>query len=106
MHELVIRGGRVALDDGWAECDIGIDDGRIAAVGVGLAGESTLDASGRWVMPGGIDAHCHLDQPVWGGAGNADDFESGTVSAAFGGTTCIIPFGMPGPEMSTVAAID
>jgi dihydropyrimidinase len=106
MHELVIRGGRVALDDGWAECDIGVEDGRIAAVGVGLAGGTTLDATGRWVMPGGIDAHCHLDQPVWGGAGNADDFESGTVSAAFGGTTCIIPFGMPGPDMSTVAAVD
>ena len=57
-------------------------------------------------MPGGIDAHCHLDQPVWGGAGNADDFASGSVSAAFGGTTCIVPFGMPGPDMTTVGAVD
>ena len=69
MHELVIKGGRVALDDDWAECDIGIDDGRIAAIGSGLAGQTLVDAGGRWVMPGGIDAHCHLDQPVWGGAG-------------------------------------
>jgi dihydropyrimidinase len=106
MHELVIRGGRVALDDGWAECDIGIDEGRIAAIGKDLAGGKLLDASGRWIMPGGIDAHCHLDQPVWGGAGNADDFESGTISAAFGGTTCIVPFGMPGPGMTTVGAVD
>jgi dihydropyrimidinase len=106
MHELVIAGGRVALDDGWAECDIGIDRGRIAAIGKGLDGRSLIDATDRWVMPGGIDAHCHLDQPVWGGAGNADDFESGTISAAFGGTTCIVPFGMPGPDMTTIGAID
>ena len=56
MHELVIKGGRVAFDDDWRECDIGIDDGRIAAIGKGLAGTTTIDASGRWVMPGGIDA--------------------------------------------------
>jgi dihydropyrimidinase len=106
VHERVISGGRVALDDGWAECDIGIDAGRISAIGSGLAGRSVLNAGGKWVLPGGIDAHCHLDQPVWGGAGNADDFESGTVSAAFGGTTCIVPFGMPGPGLSTVGALD
>lgn len=106
MYDLVVRGGRVALDDGWAECDIGITDGRIAATGSGLQGAKTIDARGRWVMPGGIDTHCHLDQPVWGGAGNADDFESGSVSAAFGGTTCIVPFGMPGPGMTTIAAMD
>jgi dihydropyrimidinase len=106
MHELVIKGGRVALDDGWAECDIGIDDGRIAAIGKSLSGEKSIDAGGRWVMPGGIDAHCHLDQPVWGGAGNADDFYSGTISAAFGGTTCIVPFGMPGQDMTSIGAID
>lgn len=53
-----------------------------------------------------IDAHCHLDQPVWGGARNADDFSSGSISAAFGGTTCLIPFGMPGPDMTTVAALE
>lgn len=106
MHELVIRGGRVALDDGWSACDIGIDGGRIAMIGTGLAGRSVIDATGRWVMPGGIDTHCHLDQPAWGGAENADDFESGTISAAFGGTTCVVPFGMPGQDMTTVAALD
>ncbi len=106
MHELVIRGGRVAVGDDWAACDVGIDDGRIAALGDGLKGRTAIDAAGRWVLPGGIDAHCHLDQPVWGGAGNADDFESGTISAAFGGTTCIVPFGMPGQDMTTVGAFD
>lgn len=106
MHELVVSGGRVALDGGWAHCDVGIDAGRITAIGEGLASRSVIRADGRWVMPGGIDAHCHLDQPVWGGAGNADDFESGTISAAFGGTTCIVPFGMPGPGLTTVGALD
>ena len=65
MYDRVIRGGRVALDDGWAECDIGITDGHIAATGSGLQGPKTIDACDRWVMPGGIDAHCHLDQPIW-----------------------------------------
>jgi dihydropyrimidinase len=106
MHELVIQNGRVALDDDWSECDIGVDGGRIAAIGARLQGKTSIDAAGKWVMPGGIDAHCHLDQPVWGGAGNADDFASGSVSAAFGGTTCIVPFGMPGPELTTVGAVD
>ncbi|TKB42083.1 MAG: dihydropyrimidinase, partial [Mesorhizobium sp.] len=105
-HQLVVKGGRVALDDGWRDCDVGIDDGRIAAIDSGLQGGQTIDAAGLWVMPGGIDAHCHLDQPVWGGAGNADDFESGSISAAFGGTTCIVPFGMPGPNMTTVDALE
>lgn len=102
MHEFVIRNGRVALAEGWRDCDIGIDQGRIAAIGTKLAGAQNLDAKGLWVLPGGIDAHCHLDQPSWGGAVTADDFRSGTISAAFGGTSCIIPFGMPGPGMTTV----
>ena len=106
MHELVVKGGRVALDDGWAECDIGVVGGRIAALGSGLAGKTVIDATGRWVMPGGIDSHCHLDQPPWGDALMADDFLSGSVSAAFGGNTCIIPFAMPAPEMTTLEALD
>lgn len=106
MFDLVIRNGRVALEQGWQECDIGIAQGRIAELGAGLTGAETIDAKGLWVLPGGIDAHCHLDQPSWGGAVTADDYGSGTVSAAFGGTSCIIPFGMPGPGMTTVDGIE
>lgn len=105
-HQYVIRNGRVALSDGWAELDIGIDDGRISALSRGLSGFQTIDASDKWVLPGGIDAHCHLDQPSWGGADTADDFLSGSVSAAFGGTTCIVPFAMPGPNMTSLDALD
>ncbi|MGE0007779.1 MAG: dihydropyrimidinase [Parvibaculaceae bacterium] len=106
MHDLVVRGGRVALDEGWRDCDIGIDRGRIAGLGANLAGAGTLDARGLWVLPGGIDAHCHLDQPSWGGAVTADDYRSGTISAAFGGTSCIVPFGMPGPGTTTVQGVE
>ncbi len=106
MHELVIKGGRVALDDGWRECDVGIEQGRIAALGMDLAGQAKLDARGHWVMPGGIDAHCHLDQPTWKGFTTADDFESGSISAAFGGTTCIVAFASPGPEMTSIDAFN
>lgn len=106
MHELVIRNGRVAISEGWRECDIGIAQGRIAEMGTDLAGAETIDARGLWVLPGGVDAHCHLDQPSWGGAVTADDYRSGTISAAFGGTSCIIPFGMPGPGMTTVEGVE
>lgn len=106
MHDLVIAGGRVALESGWAACDIGIDSGRISAFATGLTGRQSIDAAGQWVLPGGIDTHCHLDQPVWGGAPNADGFASGSMSAAFGGTTCMVPFGMPGPGHTSVAAVE
>ena len=106
MHDLVIRGGRVALDTGWTDCDIGIDGGRVVALDRGLTGAETIEAEGYWVMPGGIDAHCHLDQPRWGGADTADDFASASVAAAFGGTTCIVPFAMPGPGMNALASLD
>lgn len=106
MHDLVIKSGRVALESGWAHCDIGIDGGRIAELGDALTGTTSIDAGGSWVLPGGIDAHCHLDQPTWGGVDTADDFASGSLAAVFGGTTCIVPFAMPGPGMDSLAALD
>lgn len=96
--DLVIRGGTVVTAGDRARCDVGIRGGRVAALAERLPdGICTLDATGRLVMPGGIDAHCHLDQPqaqglASGGAKMADDFRSGSLSAAFGGTTTIIPF--------------
>ena len=83
----------MALDAGWMDCDIGIGIRRRAALRPStatLAGAETIEAGGHWVMPGGTDAHCHLDQPRWGGADTADDFASGSVAAAFGGTTSIV----------------
>ena len=91
--DLVIRNAVVATASDTFECDIGIRGGRIALLGHGLpAGEREIDAAGRTVTPGGVDAHCHLDQPMEGPARMADDFVTGSRSAACGGTTTIIPF--------------
>jgi dihydropyrimidinase len=91
--DTVIRGGTVATADGTLFTDIGITGGKIAAVGKDLgSGAETIDASGRYVLPGGIDSHVHLAQPSGPGIVMADDFESGTRAAAFGGNTLVMPF--------------
>jgi dihydropyrimidinase len=91
--DLVIRGGTVVTAGDTVECDVGIRDGRIAALADHLAdAEDVLDARGKLVLPGGVDAHCHLDEPAYQGVSLADDFRSGTVAAACGGTTTIISF--------------
>ena len=91
--DLIIRNARAATAADAFECDIGIKDGRIAALAAGLRkGAREIDARGRWVLPGGIDGHCHMDQPMTDGSTMADDFRSGTLSAACGGTTTVVPF--------------
>ncbi|WP_445503003.1 dihydropyrimidinase [Microvirga sp. G4-2] len=91
--DVVVRGGRVVTPQGVAETDIGIRDGRIAVVGSGLSSAGdVIDARGLLVLPGGVDAHCHIDQMVSSGARTADDFASASMAAAFGGTTTLISF--------------
>jgi dihydropyrimidinase len=90
--ETVIRGGKVATASDCFSCDIGITGGRIVALGENLQGREIIDAHGKWVLPGGIDSHVHVSQPSGEGIVMADDFESGTRSAAFGGNTTIMPF--------------
>jgi dihydropyrimidinase len=93
LLDLVIRNARVATASDVFACDIGVRSGRIALLGESLpAGAREIDAAGRTVTPGGVDAHCHLDQPMDGPAKMADDFLTGTRSAACGGTTTVIPF--------------
>lgn len=92
-YDLTIRGGRISTDKDSFLADIGVKDGIIAAIAPDLpAGRQDIDARGKWVLPGGIDSHCHIEQLSGMGMMCADDFYSGTVSAAFGGTTTIIPF--------------
>jgi dihydropyrimidinase len=93
--DTIIRGGTVATASDTFTCDVGISDGKIAALGadLGQAGE-IVDASGKLVLPGGIDSHVHLAQPSGPGIVMADDFESGTRAAAFGGNTMLLPFAM------------
>jgi dihydropyrimidinase len=91
--DLLIRGGTVATASDTFNCDVGISGGRIVALGANLgnAGE-IVDATNKLVLPGGIDSHVHLSQPSGPGIVMADNFESGTRSAAFGGNTLVMPF--------------
>jgi dihydropyrimidinase len=92
-YDSVIRGGRLATAAGSFVADIGIKDGRIVAIGEGLAkGADETDARGRIVTPGGIDSHVHIAQVSGMGIWTTDDFESGTRSAMCGGTTTTISF--------------
>jgi dihydropyrimidinase len=93
---LLITNGRIitASDDYIA--DVFCQDGTISAIGRNLPShrfqaERTIDAAGKYVLPGGVDVHTHLDMP-FGGTTSADDFESGTIAAAFGGTTSLVDF--------------
>ena len=105
--DLVIRGGTVATAADTMRCDVGIVDGKIVALGERLAaGRKEIDARGKLVLPGGVDGHCHLDQPVPAPMKMADDFESGTRSAACGGTTTVIPFAAQEKGHSLRAAVE
>lgn len=92
QHDLVIRGGKLATASETFMADIGIRDGRIVTLGEGLDGADVIDATGNLVLPGGIEAHCHIAQESGMGIMTADDYESGSISAAFGGNSCFVPF--------------
>jgi dihydropyrimidinase len=90
----LIRNGTVVTARETRAADVRIEGGRITEVGPSLPAnpaDHAIDASGMYVMPGGIDAHTHLDMPL-GDIVSSDDFETGTRAAAFGGTTCIVDF--------------
>lgn len=107
LFDLVVRNAQVATASDCYEADIGIRAGRIVQIGTGLpAGTREIDAAGRVVTPGGVDAHCHLDQPMAPPVRMADDFESGTRAAACGGTTTVIPFAAQEKGQSLRAAVE
>jgi dihydropyrimidinase len=91
--DLIVRGGRVATASDTFVCDIGIRGGKIVALGEDLGrAADTIEAGGKLVLPGGIDSHVHLAQPSGPSIVMADDFETGTRSAALGGNTTVLPF--------------
>jgi dihydropyrimidinase len=91
--DTIIRGGTIATASDVFSCDVGIENGRITALGANLGdAPEIIDATGRLVLPGGIDSHVHLDQPSAPGITPADNFETGTRSAAVGGNTTVMPF--------------
>jgi dihydropyrimidinase len=93
--DTIIRGGTVATASDTFACDVGISGEKITALGSNLGdAREIVDATGKLVLPGGIDSHVHLSQPSGPGIVMADDFESGTRAAAFGGNTMVLPFAM------------
>ena len=105
--DLVIRNGKIATAADVFSGDIGIQSGRIEAIAASLGrGREEIDAAGRTITPGGIDGHIHLEQRLPDGAEIADNFYTGSRSAACGGTTTIIPFAFQdhGASLSQVLA--
>src|SRR5262245_2270541 len=91
--DCVLRGGRVATAIDDFDADVAIKDGVIVAIGRNLGrGAAEIDAQDRLLLPGGVDAHAHIEQLSAAGIVNSDTFESATVSAAHGGTTSVICF--------------
>jgi dihydropyrimidinase len=91
--DVLIKNGTVATASDTFDADVAVRDGRIVALGHDLGdADKEIDAKDMLVLPGGIDAHCHIEQESSLGLMTADDFYSGSVSAAFGGTTTIMPF--------------
>src|SRR5215467_7931974 len=100
--DVVVDGGIVVTASDAYEADVGIQNGRIALIGKDLPVErgcQKVDARGQYVFPGGVDAHTHLDSPSQG-THTADDFLTGTIAAACGGTTSIVDFCFPNKGQS------
>ncbi|MEM9046441.1 MAG: dihydropyrimidinase [Pseudomonadota bacterium] len=104
--DLVIRGGRIVTQSSVIDGDLAISDGRIAMIGKDLSGAEEINASGRWVMPGGVDPHCHIEQISGMGVMNADTFKTATKSAAMGGTTSVISFAAQAHGQPLAEALD
>lgn len=104
MTSKIIKGGTVVTADLTYAADVRIENGIITEIGPNLSGGEVLDASGCYVMPGGIDPHTHLEMPFMG-TYSADDFESGTRAGLAGGTTMVVDFCLPNPNQSLLEAL-
>ncbi|MEZ5725679.1 MAG: dihydropyrimidinase [Paracoccaceae bacterium] len=100
----VIKNGTIVTADLTYKADVLIEGGRIAAIGENLSGDEQLDATGCYIMPGGIDPHTHLEMPFMG-TYSTDDFESGTRAALAGGTTMVVDFALPSPGQGLLDAL-
>jgi dihydropyrimidinase len=104
MFDTVIANGLLVTGESTVRADLGIRDGQIAAIGRRLVALETIDAEGMLVLPGGVDEHVHLQMPV-GEFASSDDFYTGTVAAACGGTTTVVDFVEPKPDQPLVDAL-
>ncbi|MFK4546476.1 dihydropyrimidinase [Streptomyces tendae] len=108
----VVRGGLVVTASDEIHADVLIEDGRVAALAAtgtpaaeAFTAERTIDASGKYVIPGGVDGHTHMEMP-FGGTYAADTFETGTRAAAWGGTTTVVDFAIQSVGRSLRAGLD
>jgi dihydropyrimidinase len=91
--EIAIRGGTVVTAEGMQRADVGIAGGRVVALAESLPGAAReIAADGLWVMPGGVDTHCHIEEPASGGGVNEESFVSASRSAFAGGTSSVVCF--------------
>jgi dihydropyrimidinase len=103
-YDTIIRNGTLVTPAGLLRADLGIAGETIAAIGYGLDGRRVIDAAGTLVIPGGVDPHVHLEMPA-GAVRSSDDWITGTVAAACGGTTTVIDFVEPTREVEAKAEI-
>ena len=103
MSKAIKNGTIVTADRTW-KSDVLVKHDKIIAIGPDLHADHELDATGCYVMPGGIDPHTHLEMPFMG-TYSSDDFESGTRAAVSGGTTMVVDFCLPSPGQSLLEAI-
>lgn len=104
-YDLVIQGGTLVTAADTVQADIAINGEQIAAIGHELPGERLLDARGKLVIPGGVDPHVHLQMPQ-GTTVSSDDWQTGTIAAAHGGTTTVIDFVEPEPGETLIDAYE
>ena len=106
--DFLIRNGTVVTSENTNVSDIFISNGKIIKIGKNLnhpESAELIDASGKYILPGGIDAHVHLDLPTPAGA-SSDNFETGSIAAIYGGTTSFIDFVTPSKNESLITAFD
>ncbi|MBI3006102.1 MAG: amidohydrolase family protein [Ignavibacteriales bacterium] len=104
---ILIKNGRVITAEQDYVGDVYIEKDKVTTIGASLSvsADKTIDARGKYVIPGGIDVHTHMDLP-FGGTASSDDFETGTIAAAHGGTTCIVDFAVQSKGTTMRQALD